>query len=205
MEPKIERRFVPMCEIRADAADGKPKQIVGHVAMFNVRTPIWDFEEEIAPGAFAETAKTDDIRALFNHDPNLVLGRSASKTARFWEDDKGLRMEADPPDTQVGRDMLTLIARGDVSGASFGFQVLDEEWRSETGKPDVRTLKKVKLFDAGPVTFPAYQQPQVDVRSHEAYRKELEKPPVVPTPPPAQTPIVVTPDDARQRMAELVK
>jgi phage head maturation protease len=65
------------------------------------------------------------------------------------------------------------MRRGDISQMSFGFQVQEESWRmGEDGESDVRTLKKVRLFDVSPVTFPAYEGTDVAVRSHDAWKKE---------------------------------
>ena len=171
---KIERRVLATnMEVRA--AGDKP-QIVGHAAVFNRDSDLIGgmFIERIAPGAFAESlAKPDDVRALINHDPNLLLARNISGTLALKEDDQGLHVTIDPPNTTYANDLLESAKRGDISQMSFGFQTIEDSWtRGENGAPDVRTLRKVRLFDVSPVTFPAYPDTDVAVRSHEAFLKQ---------------------------------
>lgn len=156
----------------------KPPLIAGYAARYHdpndagTEYQLWDdVFERIMPGAFDRAVRDDDVRALFNHDPSSVLGRSKSGTLRLSLDSKGLRYEIDPPDTQVGRDVLTILHRGDVSGSSFAFDILGETIRKETvdGKTRyIRELTDVKLFDVGPVTFPAYNAADSGARSATA-------------------------------------
>lgn len=121
--------------------------------------------ERVAPDAFDRAlADGDDARGLFNHDSNHLLGRVSSGTMRLSKGDDGLRYEIDLPDTQSGRDVAASIERGDLTGSSFAFVVDAVEW-SEDGEDDVRTIKSVRLFDVGPVTFPAYEGTTTGVRS----------------------------------------
>ena len=87
----------------------------------------------------------DDIRALWNHDANYVLGRNKAGTLELTETNKGLRVRIHPPDTQWARDLTESIRRGDVTQMSFGFVVEKETWSVE-GKEDIRTLEKVKVI-----------------------------------------------------------
>ncbi len=168
---EIERRSVPLVEFRL-SEDTKPK-IIGHAAMFNqLSETLFNFREKIMPGAFAKSIKHDDIRALFNHDANYVLGRNKSKTLKLKEDAQGLSIEIDPPDTQWARDLQESIRRGDISQMSFGFMVVMDEW--EHGKENIRTLLEVKLMDVSPVTFPAYPQTTVAVRNFVSALTELD-------------------------------
>lgn len=157
--------------------DGKLGKIIGHAAVFDEETEIAGlFREKVAKGAFKDSIKADDIRALFNHDSNHVLGRNKSGTLKLTEDEKGLAIEVEPPDTQFARDLMTSIKRGDVDQMSFGFRVLHDEWESGEGTGmDLRTLRKVQLFDVSPVTFPAYEGTDVAVRSQEDWRKKTEE------------------------------
>jgi HK97 family phage prohead protease len=166
----VERRTYvvdPFAVVTRDDGGGvESKRIVGHAAVFNqVAGPEW-FRERIQPGAFAQTIKNDDIRALFNHDPNLVLGRNAAGTLSLKEDDNGLYMEIEPPDTTIANDVLASIVRGDVTQASFAFRTLDDAWETNDGE-EVRILKRVQLFDVSPVTFPFYENTDVALRSME--------------------------------------
>lgn len=129
--------------------------------------------ERIANGAFAAALERgDDVRALFNHDSDQVLGRLSAGTLALAEDDTGLRYEIDLPDTTIGRDVRELVQRGDITGSSFAFRC--NEWEDER-RDDVmiRTIQSVELVDVGPVTFPAYEGTYVESRSAEALRKTL--------------------------------
>ena len=153
------------------------RKMVGHAAVFNQAADIggW-FEELIEPGAFKASIKKDDVRALFNHDPNFVLGRNKAGTLTMSEDDAGLKVSIEPPDTQFARDLAVSIERGDITQMSFAFQVQEEEWvRGEKKDPDVRKIKKVRLYDVSPVTFPAYEGTDIAIRSHDAWKEEIEK------------------------------
>jgi len=162
---EFRRRIFPMAEMRVEGDEDERPKIVGHAAVFNeLSEPLWGFRERILPGAFKEAIKQDDVRALWNHDPNYVLGRNKAGTLRLAEDDRGLAVEIDPPDTQWARDLLVSIRRGDVNQMSFAFTVVDEEFSKENGE-NIRILKKVRLHDVSVVTFPAYPQTDVQVRS----------------------------------------
>ena len=158
-----ERRFFTS-ELRIDNRE-KPT-IEGHAAVFNQKSEeMWGFREVIRPGAFAKTIKTADVRALWNHDPNFVLGRTKNNTLELSEDEIGLRSIIHPPDTIFANDILESIKRGDVDQMSFGFITITDEFRMED-KVMIRELIEVELFDVSPVTFPAY--PQTDVQANEA-------------------------------------
>lgn len=151
--------------------DGK-RTIRGHAAIFNTVADGGWFREQVAPGAFKDSIGVDDVRALWNHDANHVLGRNKSGTLRLSEDEHGLAIEIDPPDTQTARDLVVLIERGDVSQMSFGFQTIKDSWETNEGDKDIRTLEKVKLWDVSPVTFPFYKDTDVAVRSHEQWKQK---------------------------------
>lgn len=162
---ELRHRVFPLVEMRVEGGESDQAKIVGHAAVFNqLSEPLWGFRERILPGAFKEAIERDDVRALWNHDPNYVLGRNKAGTLRLTEDDKGLAVEIDPPDTQWARDLLVSIRRGDVNQMSFAFTVLDEEFSKENGE-NIRTLKKVRLHDVSVVTYPAYPQTDAQVRS----------------------------------------
>lgn len=164
----LERRIFGETEFRV-APDGK--SIEGHAAVFNSRTSLSFFDEQVAPGAFAKTIQESDIRALFNHDPNFVLGRNKAKTLELSEDSKGLLYRIKPPDTQWARDLMETMRRGDVSQSSFGFRTMKDAW-DQGADPVLRTLQEVRLFDVSPVTFPAYEDTDAGVRELLAAAKE---------------------------------
>lgn len=162
----LEHRVLPL-ELRAEGDDDKPK-ITGHAAVFNkLSQEMWGFYEQIAPGAFKQALKSSDPRALFNHDPNYVLGRRKAGTLNVWEDDTGLAVEISPPDTQWARDLLVTIKRGDVNQMSFAFMVArsGSVWEEQGGKL-IRTITKIEeLRDVSLVTYPAYPNTDASVRS----------------------------------------
>lgn len=162
---KEERRIVTG-ELRAVMEDGKPKKICGHAAKFDsLSGDLGGFRERIAPGAFAKTIQSADIRCLWNHDANIVLGRNKSGTLRMSEDTAGLYYECDAPETQLVNDMvMSPISRGDVNQCSFGFRTISDKWAKVDGEW-LRTLLEVELFDVSPVTYPAYASTDVAVRS----------------------------------------
>lgn len=149
--------------------------LVGHAAVFNRDSELiaGSFIERIAPGAFRESiAKGDDVRALINHDPSLILARTISRTLLLREDQHGLYVEIQIPKTTYAQDLLESTKRGDISQMSFGFTVSPggERWeRGQNGAPDIRTLLSVRLFDVSPVTYPAYPDTDVAVRSHSQF------------------------------------
>jgi len=152
---KIETRvFLNDFEVR-ETADGMT--LTGYAARFNEPSEPLPFIERIAPGAFKRSLRAkNDIKLLWNHDSSSVLGSTRSGTLRLYEDEMGLRVEADLPDTQAGRDAKVLIQRGDVTGFSFGFTVPanGDSWNSEGTE---RTLKSVRLLEVSTgVAFPAY-------------------------------------------------
>ena len=169
------RSHVAKVERRA-AGDGKVT-VAGYAAVFGEVASIggW-FDEVLARGAFADTLKTADVRAYFDHDRGRVLGRSSAGTLRLSEDAKGLAVEIDLPDTTDGRDAAALIERGDVTGMSFGFRVLREEW-DETGETPKRTILAVALHEVSVVSEPAYDGASIALRSLEQARKEKREHP----------------------------
>jgi len=166
MERRFNSRAVTEC--RVDGTENK--RITGYASVFYDGTPdteyeLWDdTRERIMPGAFDRAIAEDDVRALFNHDANMLLGRNKAGTLSLRADKTGLAYDISPPDTEIGRSVAESIKRGDLSGSSFAFIVDKEEIRSE-GKMVIREVKAVRLFDVGPVTYPAYNSTDVAVRS----------------------------------------
>lgn len=166
MTEGLERRYFPF-ELRA-ADEGDGNMLAGYAAVFDeLSVEIWGFREKIAAGAFADTIAVDDIRSLWNHNTDWVLGRTTNETLRLSEDETGLAVEIDPPDTQIGRDAVVSIRRGDVSQMSFAFAVLDQKWDIDENEQYIRTLLRVKLYEVSPVTFPAYPATSIAVRAGE--------------------------------------
>jgi hypothetical protein len=180
----MERRYLKLDRVAVSRAKADaPPVIAGHAARFyDESDPDTEFElyadrsmrvvERISPGAFARAVEEDDCRALFNHSADMVLGRCSAGTLRLKEDAKGLRYEIDPPDTQLARDLMQSIARGDITGSSFCFDVDGEDFsRSKADDGSeliVRHVRAAKLYDVGPVTFPAYGGATAGVRAATA-------------------------------------
>jgi HK97 family phage prohead protease len=152
-------------ELRAEV---RGRRLTGYASVFNQFADLGNHFEQMAPTAFrsALADPATDVRALFNHDPSLLLGRQASGTLRIGVDSQGLEFEVpDLPNTQAGNDVRELAARGDLSGASFAFVPDEDEWTVRAGSR-VRTHTSVgRLVDVSPVTFPAYDGASVALRS----------------------------------------
>lgn len=119
---QMERRTINLEELRVDSLkkeENDLKIIEGHAAVFEKWSEelgfLVPFKEKVLKGTFKESIENDDIRALFNHDANFVLGRNKSGTLFLEEDEKGLKVRIIPPDTQWARDLLVSIERGDIS------------------------------------------------------------------------------------------
>jgi HK97 family phage prohead protease len=160
---KQERRFLAQ-EFRVE--DGDKPSITGYAAKFNSRSQnLGGFYEVIIPGAFDDSIKAgDDVRALFNHDPNLILGRTPN-TLKLTVDGTGLLYEVDPPNTTVARDLMVSMKRGDVTQSSFGFYCLEDDWDMDENGDIVRKVIRAQLFDVSPVTYPAYLSSTSEARS----------------------------------------
>lgn len=164
---KIEKRYVsPRLDVE-QRADGEIPGLRGYAAVFNKRSvELWGFYEIIAAGAFTNTlAAGDDVRALWNHDPNWILGRSTNGSLRLQEDEIGLLSEIDPLDTPVNRGFVAAIERGDVTQMSFAFVAIDAQWDIDENEQWVRTILRAKLYDVSPVTYPAYPDTSIGLRN----------------------------------------
>lgn len=169
--PEAEKRAL-VCKVERRASDDGKATVVGYAAVFGEVTSIGGyFDEVLARGAFTKTLQGADVLAYFDHDRGRILGRSISGTLRLTEDAKGLAVEIDLPDTSDGRDVRTLIERGDIRGMSFGFRVTREEW-DETGDMPKRTIHEVDLREVSIVSEPAYDGTSVALRSLDEARKE---------------------------------
>jgi HK97 family phage prohead protease len=173
-------------EVRESGGSGRPK-LVGWAAIWNSRSvDLGGFKEIVRPNCFKDSlAEGADVRALIDHDVRLIIGRNKAATLVVGEDERGLRFEINPPDTQVARDLVENVRAGNITGASFAFRVRPggERWDMQTNPP-TRELLAVDLFDVSPCAMPAYLRTEVDVRSlrtaegntavHAAVLAELE-------------------------------
>jgi uncharacterized protein len=169
MQNQLERRVLKGTQIRARKGD-KPG-LEGVSAVYNQEYDNGWFIETMAPGAFSRAlAENQDVRCLFNHDPNNVLGRTKSGTLRLADAADGLHYDCDMDETRIAADVRSMIERGDVDGCSISFVVRKDSWRDvfdDKGNftQSYRTIEDVDLYDVGPVTYPAYTQTSVGARS----------------------------------------
>jgi HK97 family phage prohead protease len=184
MNEKAERRFF-QSEVRAmqpAPVDGEDMNevfpvISGYAAKFNSDTVIgcyWKYTERIAPGAFDDVL-LQDVRCLFNHDPNYILARSVNGagTLKLEVDGVGLKYTYTTPDVSYAEDLAESIALGNITQSSFAFEVAEESWTygENEGDMDVRTIMKFKtLYDVSPVTYPAYEDTEVAEESRSAFK-----------------------------------
>jgi len=169
----IERRT-----FTASLENTENRSVRGYASVFGKQSEdLGGFVEIIAEGAF-DGRLNDDVRALFNHDQNLILGRTASNTLRLSIDANGLGYDCDFPDTTYARDLMESVKRGDVNQSSFAFTVEEDEWLHENDSI-VRVVHKVRqLYDVSPVTFPAYTDATAAVRSlqrNKEIRRQFEE------------------------------
>ena len=155
-----------------EAAQEESRMVTGYADVFDSDSEdLGGFIEQIERGAFKEAIERSDVRALFNHDNNFILARTASGTLKLYEDERGLKYEFEAPKTTAGNDLLEMIKRGDISQSSFGFTVEEDDWSNRDGMA-FRKIKKVKrLYDVSPVTFPAYPEASVAVRKLEQLKQ----------------------------------
>lgn len=168
-----ERRNIIASELRVFTREDKKPVITGYAAVFDTLSEdLGGFKEKIDVGAFRKAIKGTDVRALWNHSSDFVLGRTTNDTLTLKEDKRGLFVEITPPGTTWADDLLVSIDRGDVSGMSFGFTVREDKWEEKKGETPIRTLIQVdELFDVSPVTFPAYPDTEVGIRKLEDFKK----------------------------------
>jgi len=173
-----ERRFITetvKIDVREEQDANDADIIEGYALKFNKQTVIGDyFREEIMPGAL-DNILNDDVRALFNHDPNMVLARSVNGegTLQLMVDETGLKYRYETPNVSYAKDLTENIRLGNVSQSSFGFSIDEQEWIERDGELPLRQITSLKrLYDVSPVTYPAYQDTSVGKRSLDAFRAE---------------------------------
>ncbi len=157
-------------EVSASDHEGHAGRFVGHAAVFGQRAWIgsktWGWWEQIERGAFAVSLRTNqDIKFVRSHDHDKVLASVSGGTLRLTEDEVGLAVDADIANTQDGRDLVVLLARGDLNKMSFGFEPL--KWRYEVLEDgsDLYTLTEVRLYEVSTVAWPAYDRTDAGLRA----------------------------------------
>lgn len=176
-----ERRRLPLATagIQIRSAEDASQRFSGYAAVFNTRAAIgnplsWGFYEEIAPGAFSKTLQESDARMLVDHDSYYVVSRSSAGSLSLSEDGHGLVVDsALDEELSYVRDLKANLRNGNITGMSFGFQVVKDEWGTEdvetkdgqTGQVEVRTIREIRLIEVSAVTFPAYTETEAELRS----------------------------------------
>ncbi|MFJ4434599.1 HK97 family phage prohead protease [Streptomyces sp. NPDC088923] len=182
MSSTEERRGLTLAEaglqVRAEGDDGG-ERFAGYAAVFNSRTAIgnplrWGFYEEIAPGAFGKTIGEGDARMLIDHDSYYVVSRSTAGTLALSEDARGLAVDSALDEgLSYVRDLKANLRNKNVTGMSFGFYVVKDDWTSEEievegadpVEVDVRTIREVRLIEVSAVTFPAYTDTEAELKA----------------------------------------
>lgn len=181
---KQERRTFTGTVIARSEGENMPKEIGGIAAVINSVTDLGYFEEVIEPGAFNNAlSKEYDIRCLFNHEAELILGRTKANTCNVFVNADGNLEYTWVPDYENPTHMSVVrsIMRGDITQSSFAFTIKEQTWSDSTkyGTMGKRTIKVIdELFDVSPVTYPAYQDTEADARSVVALRdqeREIEE------------------------------
>lgn len=171
---KHEQRSInhEVAELEIRSGENGATGLRGYAAVYSSLSELLggSFREEIAPGAFSSIlARKPDVRALVNHDESLILGRSKSGTLSLTHTSKGLLFDVpNLPNNTAGRDAAESIRRGDMSQCSFAFSKASDTWREEivNGKPTaIRTLLDFELHDVSVVTYAAYPETEVNLRS----------------------------------------
>lgn len=170
---KQERRNYECGNLEIRTAENGEKIIKGYAAKFNVlsRKLGWFFEK-IERGAFAGSISDDVVKALFNHNSSYPIGSTRNGTLSLKEDEMGLYCEITLPNTTGGNDTYESVKRGDVDGMSFSFFTKDDKWETDEQGRQIRTLREVELIEVSPVTFPAYPQTSIGIRSYDEVFEE---------------------------------
>ena len=170
----MERRVIQTKDAFQTREENGRRYIEGYFSVFNQPYEVFPgWIEEIAPGAFSRTLReSKDVKVLWNHNSDIVLGSTVNRTATLREDDVGLFGSNEiNEDDQEAKNGYARVARGDVRGCSFGFEIkaMEERWDDE-GNYRTR-ITDVDLFEVSPCTFPAYVQTSISARAKE----ELEE------------------------------
>ncbi|OQY32036.1 MAG: hypothetical protein B6241_12480 [Spirochaetaceae bacterium 4572_59] len=168
---KMQKRSKP-CEFRTEQREEGQQRADGKAILYEETTILYEdesirYEEIISRGAATESLASDDIRAVWNHNYDIVLGRSSAGTLSLEEKVDGVHVGIDFPDSQEGRDKFESVNRGDVNQMSFGFDILKENVADDRSgdKRIIRSrVEKIKLWEVSPVTFPAYENTSINAR-----------------------------------------
>lgn len=168
----MENRYLQFHDIKTRSADGDDLIVEGYFAVFDEVYEVWPgVTESIQRGAFTNSIG-QDVRALYNHNADQILGRTSAGTLELKEDDRGLwgRIKINSKDTEAV-NVYERIARGDITGCSFGFEIKSERWEQKDDNSIHYTIEEVDpLYEVSPCVFPAYEATSVSSRG-----KDLEE------------------------------
>ncbi len=175
----MQKRSKP-CEFRTEQQEEGKQRADGVAILYEETTVLYEddsirYEEVITRGAAEESLKKDDVRAVWNHNYDIVLGRSSAGTLSLEEKEDGVHVGIDFPDSQEGRDKYESVSRGDVNQMSFGFDILKEDVSDDRSgeKRIIRSrVDKIKLWEVSPVTFPAYENTSINARDRVSTLRE---------------------------------
>ena len=170
----MQLRTLPMATTFEKRDDENGPRIEGYFSVYNSVYEIAPgMSESIAPGAFSDSL-SGDVRMLINHDTTLVLGRTAAHTLELRDDTHGLWASAPVnPKDQAAMDAYARVERGDVSQASIGFEIINEDAEYREDGSVHWTIKEAKLWEVSVCTFPAYESTSVQARERD--REEIMK------------------------------
>ena len=174
---QMEKRIFNV-ETRVDTNEEGKDVVVGYASVYDSRSNnLGGFYEYIERGAFTEELiANSDVRALINHDPNLILARNTSGTLNLTADERGLKYEFEMPETSYGKDLAISMKRGDITQSSFAFTVAEDDWSTDDEGNNIRTIKKIdRLYDVSPVTYPAYNMAESDLVVAKRGLKEYQE------------------------------
>ena len=181
----MEKRLYTI-ETRVETREDNKEVVVGYGSIFNSRSEnLGGFYEYISPDAITnDTIINSDVRALINHDANLILARSTKGEGnlKLNVDETGLRYEFAIPETSYGKDLAINMKNGNITQSSFAFTIADggDTWSTDKEGRDIRTINKIdRLYDISAVTFPAYSNASsglvIAQRSLQSYKETQKK------------------------------
>ena len=170
------KQFFPSVELRAYKTEEEARMLVeGYAIVFNSESrDLGGFTEVVKENALdGALERNTDVLALYGHDYQNVLGRQSANTLQLEKDERGIKFTLDLPNTQLGRDVYTLVERGDLKGNSFGFTVEKDSW-DKKGDKVIRTIEQVRdLFEISIVSLPAYEATELVKRNFEEFAEDV--------------------------------
>lgn len=158
---------MPKIELRSADTEWRSTRAYGYAALFDVWTTVGNyFAERIKPGAFRKTlVENPDVLCLWNHNADLLLGRTSSGSLHLAEDSKGLFFELEiDPRSSAGSLALSALDRGDVRGMSFGFTVPRQSWSEDDIDLPQRTIEEIALHEVTVCPNPQYRATSASLR-----------------------------------------